>query len=107
MEPEIMSANEGAKELAWMEKTACDTGTILRSPTLLHVVNETAIELTRTTKLHKRAKHIKIRHFFIRDDMALQNQLKVQFTPGTEQIADILTKQLPRVQFAKFSTKLG
>ncbi|KAI0999722.1 hypothetical protein K3495_g8475 [Podosphaera aphanis] len=107
MEAEIMSASEGAKEIAWMEKIASDIGITLKNPPRLHIDNESAIELTRTTKLHKRAKHIEIRHFYIRDDMALQKRLKVQFTPSTEQIADIFTKQLPKDQFAKLTTKLG
>ncbi|KAI0997892.1 hypothetical protein K3495_g10299 [Podosphaera aphanis] len=103
MEAEIMSANEGAREIAWMEKIASDTNTKIKNPPLLYVDNQTAIELTKTTKLHKRAKHIEIKYFYIRDDMALQKRLKVEFTPGTEQIAEILTKQLPKDQFEKLS----
>lgn len=37
----------------------------------------------------------------------MKKRLTVVFTPGTEQIADILTKQLPRDQFTKSSFKLG
>ena len=90
-----------------MEKIAHDINIRVMNPPLLHLDNEAAMELAKTTKFHRRAKHIKIRHFYIRDDMVMKKRLTVVFTPGTEQIADILTKQLPRDQFTKLSFKLG
>ena len=41
------------------------------------------------------------------DNMVMKNSLNVTFTPGNEQIADILTKQLPRDQFEKLLSDLG
>ena len=38
---------------------------------------------------------------FIRDNIVLRNRLVVQHTPNTENIADALTKQLPKPTFVR------
>ncbi|KAI0991198.1 hypothetical protein K3495_g16989, partial [Podosphaera aphanis] len=60
MEAEIMAASEGAKELAWMEKISSDLGINAKSPPTLWIDNEPAVELTKTTKFHNKAKHIEV-----------------------------------------------
>ena len=54
-----------------------------------------ATQLMKDTKFHARAKHIEIRYFYIRNDMVQRNRLQIQLIPSKEQVADILTKQLP------------
>ena len=107
MEAEIMAASEGAKEMAWMEKIATDTATTITHTPILRVDNEAAVELAKTTKFHNRAKHIDIRHFFVRDDMVAEGRLKVVHVAGTEQTADVLTKALAWDKFTYFSKRLG
>jgi hypothetical protein len=51
-------------------------------------------ELASIYKSHAKTKHIKVREIFIRDDIISQKYLKIEYTPGTKQIVDILTKQL-------------
>ncbi|KAI0991188.1 hypothetical protein K3495_g16999 [Podosphaera aphanis] len=107
MEAEILAASEGAKEMAWMEKVSSDLGVEWKNPPLIHIDNTAAIDLCKTTKFHSKAKHIEIRYFFIRNDMILKNRLVAEHTPGTEQVADILTKQLPKDRFRKLCSDLG
>ncbi|KAI0999902.1 hypothetical protein K3495_g8296 [Podosphaera aphanis] len=91
MEAEIMAASEGAKELAWMEKTD----------------NEAAMELSKTTKFHNKAKHIEIKYLFVRNDMMQRNRISVKHVAGNDQIADVLTKQLPKEKFQKLISGFG
>ncbi|KAI0992498.1 hypothetical protein K3495_g15687 [Podosphaera aphanis] len=107
MEAEIMAASEGAKELAWMEKFCLDVGLNWKNPPILWIDNEPALELTKTTKFHNKAKHIEVRYFFIRNDMVQKNRVKVKHISGSEQIADILTKQLPKEKFRKLMGGFG
>ena len=47
----------------------------------------------------QRAKHLNIRWKFVREQLDL-NQLSLTFVPGSEQLADILTKPLPKANNA-------
>jgi hypothetical protein len=44
---------------------------------------------------------------FIRNDLVAQNRLKVEYIPGTDQPADMLTKQLPVDTMRKYMLMLG
>jgi hypothetical protein len=73
----------------------------------LYYDNLGGTNLIRDTKYHTKAKHIEIRYFFIRNDMVQKDRLAVEHIPGTEQPADILTKQLPFDPFRKHCITLG
>ena len=106
MEAEFVAASEASREIAWLEKLWKDIKPSQETPTLW-CDNEAALAITGTTKHHNRAKHIDIRYFFIRNDMVKRGRLKVQHLPGSEQIADALTKQLSIDQFKKFRHGMG
>ena len=82
MEAELISANEAMKEAAWLEKVAMDLGESSpggskdesRIP-ILYCDNQATTQLTADTKFHNKAKHIKIRYMFIRNDMVARNRL--------------------------------
>ncbi|KAI0993413.1 hypothetical protein K3495_g14771, partial [Podosphaera aphanis] len=95
MEAEIIAANEGAKEAAWMEKLWLDLHQKRYVPTLW-CDNEAAKEFCKDSgKFHNKAKHIETRYFFVRNDMVAKDRLKIEKIAGSENPADILTKQLP------------
>ena len=56
--------------------------------------------------MHSRTKHIKIRHHFIRDEVA-KNNFKIIFINTENQIADIFTKPLNQQKFLNFRRELG
>ena len=62
---------------------------------VLYVDNMSAIKLIKNPVFYKRSKHIKVPHFFVREKVA-DGLISVEHIYGTEQIADILTKPLPR-----------
>ena len=49
----------------------------------------------------KRCKHIDVKHHFIRDNIKKGN-MKVEYVPTTNQIADVLTKALDANTFTVF-----
>ena len=103
-----MAACEGGKEIAWMEKLRLDIDPTIEAyiPTL-YIDNRAAVDWSKDAKFHDKAKHIEIQYFYLRNDMVRRNRLKVQHTPGTEQMADILTKQLPIDLFQKHRKAMG
>ncbi|ESZ93504.1 hypothetical protein SBOR_6107 [Sclerotinia borealis F-4128] len=110
MEAEIIAANEGAKELAWMEKLVTD---LKERPEVepfiptLYCDNESGVGWMNENKFHSKAKHIQIRWHYIREDMVDTKQMYMVWIPGTEQTADIFTKQLTYPAFCIHSLGLG
>lgn len=109
MDSEIIAANEGAKEAAWLEKVTEDLGERGSDPYIptLYCDNLGGIDLMKDTKFHNKAKHIEIRYFFIRNDMVQRDRLRVQAIESKEQVADALTKQLPIDSHWKFARIMG
>jgi hypothetical protein len=106
MDAEFVSASEASREVAWMEKLHIDLGIRSFVPTL-RCDNEAAIALCQDTKFHNKAKHIDIRYNYVRNDMIESGRLLINHIAGVEQLADILTKQLPVDAFQKHKRGLG
>lgn len=62
---------------------------------LLYIDNKSALALAKNPVLHDRRKHIDIRFHFIRDCVS-NGSLQADFVRTEYQMADILTKPLPR-----------
>jgi hypothetical protein len=63
--------------------------------------------LIKDIKHYNKAKHIKIRYLYIRNDIVQRNRLQIEHIPSTEQLADILTKQLPIDGYRKHCKLMG
>jgi hypothetical protein len=108
MEAEICAGSDIGREAAWMEKLVMDLDEKdLTNIPILRIDNTPAEELSKTWKSHSKAKHIKIRYMFLRNDIVLRNRLTVVYTPLKDNIADSLTKQLPREAFEKHIQGFG
>lgn len=108
MDSEIMAANEAAKEAAWIEKLWKEVvETPLALPPILHCDNLSAIDFTQDAKFTNKSKHIEVRFFYIRNDMVARGRLRVEHIPGTEQVADILTKQVAVPAYKKHKITMG
>ena len=68
--------------------------------------NTSAINLTKNPIQHSRTKHIEIRHHFLRDH-AQKGDIRLEFIPSEDQIADILTKPLSEASFCKIRKLMG
>lgn len=62
------------------------------------VVNEAAIRLAQNPEFHKRTKHIRMRHFFVRELLTAE-EINISKVNTEHQLADILTKPLFTVRF--------
>ena len=74
---------------------------------ILRCDNLGGIDLIKDTKHYNKAKHIKIRYLYIRNDIVQRNKLQVEHIPSIKQLADILTKQLPINGYRKYYKSIG
>jgi hypothetical protein len=109
MEAEYMALTEATKELKWIRNFLAELGCNNGKPdvpTDLYSDNQSAIALAKNPVSHARAKHIDIRHHFVRD--AIQDQIIwVQYIPTAEMTADSLTKALGREKHEKCTARMG
>ena len=56
------------------------------------------MKLSESPVFHEKSKHIEIKYHYIRD-MVQRGAVKLQYVAMNEQIADVLTKPLARVNF--------
>ena len=80
-----------------MEKVTNNLGERGLEPYILTLYydNLEATQLIKDTKFHIRAKHIEIRYFYIWNNIVRRNRLQIEHIPLKDQVADMLTKQLP------------
>ena len=81
MDLEIIIVNKGVKEAVWLQKVIDDLGERERGSDLyiptLYYDNLGGINLIKDTKFYNKAKHIKIRYFFIQNDIVQRDRLRV------------------------------
>ena len=100
-----MALTEATKELLWMRRFLTELGYRNDDPDLF-TDNQSALALSKNPVSHARAKHIDVRHHFVRD--AIQdNVIWVQHVPTEDMTADSLTKALGREKHWKCATRMG
>ena len=67
--------------------------------------NTSAINISKNPSLHKRTKHIDIRHHFLRDCVE-KGLISMNFCATNKQITDIFTKALSKEQFERNKLEL-
>jgi hypothetical protein len=70
------------------------------------VDNKSALALIKNPVFHERSKHIQIRFHFIRESSE-SGEIRPDFISTGNQLADILTKALPRARFRELRAKIG
>jgi hypothetical protein len=105
MEAEYISLAYGMQDGIWVLNVAKEL--MNADPMLyIHIDNKSAIEISKQSNKHSRAKHIDIRYHFIRDKLAKQEAV-LSYCPTHDMPADILTKCLKKKQFQRLRYMLG
>lgn len=73
---------------------------------MFHYDNNSAILLANNPEFHIRTKHIDTQVYWIRE-IVKREIVILKWIPGTEQIADGLTKALKQILFQAFVTRVG
>lgn len=104
-EAEIVAASEAAREIIWLKQLLTELGQLKDAPVLL-VDNEAAIRLAQNPEFHRRTKHIRIRHFFVRE-LVTAGVMQVSKVDSEKQLADIFTKPLFSIRFHELCIRMG
>ena len=104
-EAEIVAASEAAKEIVWLQRLYGEVIKLKETPSVM-VDNEAAIKLAQNPEYHRRTKHIRTRHFFIRE-LVCEEMLDVKKISTTLQVADALTKPIFKPRLEKLRESMG
>lgn len=104
-EAEYRAVALGICEGLWMRQILEDLNIKLTSPIKLYCDNKSAIAIAHNPVLHDRTKHVEIDKHFIKEKID-KGQICMTYLPTAQQVADILTKSLPRRQFDELVSKL-
>jgi hypothetical protein len=100
-----MSLSDTSCQLVWVRNLFSELGIEL-APILLFGDNQGSIFIASNPVQEKRSKHIDLRYHYIRD-VVQDGKVELFFVEGTQNLADMFTKNLGRVKFLKFQEQLG
>ena len=101
-----MALSSAAQECIWMRRLCAELGNPISGPTIVKEDNQSCIAMATNPQYHGRAKHIDIKHHFVRELVA-DSTIKLEYCPTNEMIADMLTKELSRERFCYLRKKAG
>ncbi|KAM6587476.1 hypothetical protein CsatA_010081 [Cannabis sativa] len=104
-EAEYIAAGSCCAQILWMKQTLKDFDIDFEC-TPIKCDNTSAINLSKNPILHSRAKHIDIRHHFLRDHIQ-RGDIMLDFVSTEFQLADIFTKPLSDERFSFIRRELG
>ena len=101
-----MATTHVLQEGLWLRSLFAELHISLRFPITIYLDNSGAIALSTAAKFHQRTKHIDLRYHFIREHVD-NGSFTLIWVPTHLNVADVLTKALPRPAFTQFCSLLG
>jgi hypothetical protein len=105
-EAEYIAATQAAKEAIWLRTFLKELHIVQKSATLIFSDSQGSNALIKNPVYHARTKHIDIQYHFVREHV-LAGSLSFYYCATNDQVADILTKALPKGKFESFRMCLG
>jgi hypothetical protein len=107
-EAEYIGQTNATKEAIWLQGflKQVNPGDPGLSATIIYGDNQGAIALAKNPQFHARTKHIDIQHHFVREKVA-EGRVDIKYIHTSKQVADGLTKALPRDPFQRFRKAVG
>eukprot|EP00253_Pinus_taeda_P030056 PITA_30056 len=106
VEAEYVVAASCCTQLLWMMQTFQDYQITCTPPISILCDNMSAISISKNPVMHSKTKHIPIKYNFLREQV-LEQKVKLDYVPSKKQVANILTKPLPKETFEYLRQKMG
>ena len=105
-EAEYVALTAGINEACWIKYVLRDLRVGRTERILIFEDNQSAIKVSQTPANTKRLKHIDVKYHYIKQ-LVEEGTIELKHISSKNQIADILTKGVPRHQFEKLRSELG
>ncbi|KAG6988694.1 Retrovirus-related Pol polyprotein from transposon TNT [Fusarium oxysporum f. sp. conglutinans] len=109
-EAEYMGQTQCTKEAIWLRGLLRELLAQYKhgdlQTTILYGDNQGAIAMAKNPQFHARTKHIDLQWHYVRERVS-DGDVELQYVPTEQQIADGLTKPLPKDRFIVFRNALG
>jgi hypothetical protein len=92
-EAEYVAAVSAGQEILWLHHLFTELGFQFKSPSTLHIDNQSAISVAKNPDHHGRVKHLDLKFYWLRDEVE-KGIIHVKHVPTDVDPADILTKAL-------------
>ena len=105
-EAEFTAANAAVNQALWLRKVLVDLNMKQEGCTEVFVDNQATIAISNNPVFHGKTKHFNIKLFFLRE-VQKEGSVDLKYCKSDLQLADILTKPLPKSKFEFLREKLG
>ncbi|PON66810.1 Ribonuclease H-like domain containing protein, partial [Trema orientale] len=105
-EAEFRALAQGICELMWLKRVLVELRMATDSPMKLYCDNQAAINIAHNPVHRDRTKHVEVDRHFIKEKIE-SGVICMTYVPTKQQVADVLTKGLPRQLFEDMIDKLG
>ena len=106
MEAEYMAEGLAMRQIIWLRSLTSELGIPYSGPTKLNVDNQGAIDYSINAINHGCTKHIDIQHHFVCEKI-ISNKIHIQYCAMDDNLADILTKALPKPKHEDLVRRMG
>jgi hypothetical protein len=106
LEAEYMAACNGSKTCLWLRNVIRDLKINEDLPILLLIDNQGAIDFSKNGRSSSRSRHIDLQEFFLWS-LYEQGTVDLRHVRTNDQLADIMTKSLPRPAFEELREQIG
>ena len=103
---EYAAATAAVNQAIWIRKILIDLHMNQMEPTNIYFDNQAAISIANNLVFHGKTKHFKIKLYFLREAHK-EEVVTLLYCRTNDQIADVLTKALPKASFEDLQRKLG
>ena len=100
-----MALAETTQEAIYLQRLLSDVDMMKDEPIQLYGDNQGSISIVKNPVKHNRTKHIDIKYHFIRECFS-NGTINVNHVNGENNVADIMTKPLPKCKFTKYHKSL-
>jgi len=105
-EAEFIAMCGATKQIVWLRRLLSDFNCKQYHPTRLKCDNQRAITITKNPGSMKGTKHLKVQYYYTCDQQKA-GEIAVEYVDSSRQLADPLTKPLPRNKFVGLRTLYG
>ncbi|PON63976.1 hypothetical protein PanWU01x14_127430 [Parasponia andersonii] len=105
-EAEFRAIAQDVCELLWLKMPLKELGVEIVQPMKLYCNNKAVVSISYNPVFHDRIKHVEVDKHFIKEKIEA-GEICMVYLFTSEQVANILTKSLPRSTFEKLEDKLG